>query len=70
MARRRDNKPEERKLQESTSVSRRNFIKQGLVASVGAAALGGCASNTAAQSTSPDSIKWDYEADLVVIGAG
>ena len=70
MARRRDNKPEERKLQESTSVSRRNFIKQGLVASVGAAALGGCASNTAAQATSPDSIKWDYEADLVVIGAG
>jgi FAD binding domain len=70
MARRRDTKPEERKLQESTSVSRRNFIKQGLVASVGAAALGGCASNTAAQATSPDSIKWDYEADLVVIGAG
>lgn len=70
MARRRDTKPEERKPQESTSVSRRDFIKRGMAAGVGAAALGGCASNTVAQATSPDSIKWDYEADLVVIGAG
>ena len=70
MTKKRDRKPEDRKLQESTSVSRRNFIKQGMAAGVGAAALGGCASNTAAQATSPDSIQWDYEADLVVIGAG
>ena len=69
MARRRDTNKKNAS-SESTSVSRRNFIKQGLVASVGAAALGGCASNTAAQATSPDGIKWDYEADLVVIGAG
>jgi hypothetical protein len=70
MARNRDTKPEERKPQEITSVSRRDFIKQGVAAGVSAAALGGCASNTVAQATSPDSIKWDYEADLVVIGAG
>ena len=70
MAKKRDAKPEERTLQESRSVSRRDFIKQGVAAGVGAAALGGCASNTVAQATSPDSIQWDYEADLVVIGAG
>jgi len=70
MARRRDTKPEERKPQESMSVSRRDFIKRGVAAGVSAAALGGCASQTVAQRTSPGSIKWDYEADVVVIGAG
>ena len=70
MARKRDTKPEERTPQESTSVSRRNFIKRGVAAGVGAAALGGCASNTVEQATSPDDIKWDYEADVVIIGSG
>src|SRR5262245_60735314 len=70
MARRRETKPEERKPQESTSVSRRDFIKQGVAAGVGAAALGGCAATPSAQGTGADGIKWDYEADLVVIGAG
>src|SRR5262245_31705704 len=68
MARKRDAKPEERKSQESTSVSRRDFIKQGVAASVGAA-LGG-ASSAAAQPASSSGIKWDYEADVVVIGSG
>ena len=70
MARKRDTKPEVRKSQESTSVSRRDFIKQGMAAGVGAATLGACATTPSAQGTSPDGIKWDYEADLVVIGAG
>jgi hypothetical protein len=70
MAKKRDTKPDEQKPQENTSASRREFIKRGAAAGVGAAALGGCASNTVAQGTSPDRIKWDYEADLVVIGAG
>jgi len=70
MARKRDTKPEERKLRESTSVSRREFIKRGVAAGVGTAALGGCASNTVGQGKDSGSIQWDYEADLVVIGAG
>ena len=70
MAKKRDTKPEERKSQESTSVSRRDFLKQGVAAGVGAAALGGCAATPSAQGTSADGIKWDYEADVVVIGSG
>jgi len=70
MAKRRDTRQEERKPQESTSNSRRDFIKRGMAAGVGAAALGGSASDAVAQATSPGSIKWDFEADLVVIGAG
>ena len=70
MARKRDTKPEVRKSQESTSVSRRDFIKQGVAAGVGAATLGACATTPSAQGTSPDGITWDYEADVVVIGSG
>jgi hypothetical protein len=67
MAKKRDTKPEERK--QGTSVSRRDFLKQGVAASVGAATLGGCATG-ATQGTSPDGITWDYEVDVLVIGAG
>ena len=70
MAKRRETKAEELKAQENTSVSRRDFITRGMAAGVGAAALGGCASNTVAEVTRSDGIKWDYEVDLVVIGAG
>ena len=70
MARKRNAGTEERKSREGTSVSRRDFIKRGVAAGVGAATLGSCASNPGAQAASPDSINWDYEADLVVIGAG
>src|SRR5258706_3532107 len=69
MAKKRDSKPEERKPQESTSVSRRDFIKRGMAAGVGAAALGGSARDAVAPTTSSRSIKWDYEADPVGIGA-
>ncbi|HZM44429.1 MAG TPA: FAD-dependent oxidoreductase [Burkholderiales bacterium] len=69
MARKRDSRPEVRKSQESTSVSRRDFIKHGVAAGVGAATLG-AAGTASAQGTSAGGIKWDYEADLVVIGAG
>jgi FAD binding domain len=70
MAKKRDTRLEKRGSEKIPSVSRRDFIKQGVVAGVGAAALGGCASTTGAQATSPASIQWDYEADLVVIGSG
>lgn len=68
MAKRRDTKPEERKSRDSTSISRRDFLKQGVAAGVGAATLGACAATPSAQATIPD--KWDYEVDVLVIGAG
>ncbi len=68
MARKRDGKPEQGKPEKDKSVSRRNFLKQGAVAGVSAATLGGSVSTTAAQGA--DGIKWDYEADVVVIGSG
>ena len=70
MARKRNAGTEERKSREGTSVSRRDFIKRGVAAGVGAATLGSCASNPGAQAASPDSINWDYEADVVIIGSG
>ena len=69
MAKKRDSKPEQRK-PESKSVSRRNFLTHGAVAGVSAAALGGSVGETSAQGTAVDGIKWDYEADVVVIGSG
>jgi succinate dehydrogenase/fumarate reductase flavoprotein subunit len=47
------------------AVSRRAFLSKG-AAGVGAVALGG----TAAQDAKAEAIKWDYSADVIVIGAG
>src|SRR5262245_43548079 len=69
MAKKRGTKPEERKSRENTAASRREFLKQGVAAGVGAAALGSAAT-TSAQGASSGGIKWDYEADVVVLGAG
>ena len=70
MAKKRDSNPEQKKPGSDKSVSRRNFITHGAVAGVSAAALAGSAAETSAQGNSVDNIKWDYEADLVVIGSG
>src|SRR4030095_13683628 len=70
MARRRGTKQEERKCQERKSVSRRDFLRRGMAAGVGATALGGCAATPSAPAATPDGITWDYEVDLLVIGAG
>ena len=70
MAKKRGGKPEDQKNQEPKSVSRRNFLTHGAVAGVSAAALGGSVGETSAQATGADGIKWDYEADVVVIGSG
>ncbi|HQZ13912.1 MAG TPA: FAD-dependent oxidoreductase [Devosia sp.] len=54
---------------EDSSVSRREFFKGGIaVAGMGAAAA--VALPGAAQAATPDGIAWDYEYDVVVIGAG
>ncbi|MPZ36917.1 MAG: FAD-binding protein [Rhizobiales bacterium] len=70
MARKRDSKPEQKKLESEKSVSRRNFLKHGAVAGVSAAAVGSSVGEAAAQEAGVNGIKWDYEADVIVIGSG
>jgi hypothetical protein len=75
MAKKPDVDQKARKLHSNKAVSRRDFVKTGAVAGVGAAAGVGTAvqstSGTALSQVSPaDAIQWNYEADVVVIGAG
>jgi hypothetical protein len=69
MAKRRDGDRKGRQLPGEKAVSRRDFFTTGAAAGVGAAVLS--TSGTALAQVSPvDAIKWHYEADIVVIGAG
>ena len=69
MAKKQDRDPKDRKLQGEKTVSRRDFVKKGAAAGVGAAVLS--MSGTGLAQVSPaDAIQWNYEADVVVIGAG
>jgi hypothetical protein len=75
MARKADTDRKDSKPHGEKSVSRRDFVKAGAVAGVGAAAGVGTTvlstSGTALSQVSPaDAIQWHYEADVVVIGAG
>ena len=66
MAKKRD---EDRKREGHKIVGRREFVRSGAVAGVGAAVLS--TSGTALAQVSPaDAIQWQYEADVVIIGAG
>ena len=51
-------------------VSRRNFLARGAAAGVGAVAIAGTGAHEAAAQNGNASIKWDYAADVVIIGAG
>jgi FAD binding domain-containing protein len=69
MAKKRDSDQKDQKLRGEKAVSRRDFVKTGASAGVGAAVLS--TSGTALAQVSPaDAIQWHYEADVVVIGAG
>jgi len=72
MAKKRDIDRKNRKNQGQKAVSRRDFVKSGAAAGVGGAAAVFSSSGTAlAQGVSPaDAIRWDYEADVVIIGGG
>ena len=50
-------------------VNRRNFLARGAAAGVGAVAIAGTGTQEAGAQTG-NGIKWDYVADVVVIGAG
>ena len=52
---------------DTNGLSRRDFIKTGAVAGLGVALAG---TSRAVAQQGPDDIDWDYEADIVVVGAG
>jgi hypothetical protein len=68
MAKQRDTKGADGKLEDVKAISRREFLTKGAVAGVGAAALGVSAAE--AQQGPAKAIRWHYEADIVVLGAG
>ena len=70
MAKKRDGQ-KDRKRQTGKGVSRRDFVKQGAAAGVGASAAVLSTSGTALAQVGPvEAIQWHYEADVVVIGGG
>ena len=69
MAKKRETDQKDRKLQGQKPLSRRDFVKKGAAAGVSAAVLS--TSGTALAQDSPAAaIQWDYEADVVILGAG
>jgi hypothetical protein len=73
MTGKRDSDRKTRKPKSGKAVSRREFVTKGAAAGVGGAAVALSPSGTAAlaQGTSPvQAIRWDYEADVVIIGGG
>ena len=71
MGKKRDTEQNKNSLEGQKGLSRREFFKKGAALGVGAAALAGL-SNSAAQGSAAAAgqINWDYEADIVILGAG
>jgi hypothetical protein len=69
MAKKPDSKKTPRSKLDEQTLSRRDFFKKSAVAGVGAAVLGGIGS-AQAQSGSHSDIEWDYEVDVLIVGAG
>src|SRR4051794_13708175 len=55
-------------LRDQTAASRRDFVKAGAAAGLGAAILS--APDNAQAQRAPAEIRWDYEADVIVCGSG
>src|SRR5882757_5579807 len=55
----------EKKQTKAQALNRRDFIKVGAAAGLGATVL-----STSAAAQTPGNIQWDYEADIVVLGSG
>src|SRR4249919_1579257 len=60
--------PKLAELQDQKAVSRRDFVKAGAAAGLGAAVLS--APGKAQAQPAPADIRWDYEADVIVCGSG
>ena len=70
MAKKRDVVQKNRRNQDQKAVSRRDFVKSGAAAGVGAAAVLSSSGTASAQVSPAEAVRWDYEADIVVIGGG
>jgi len=68
MAKKHDSDPKDRELQNKKSVSRRDFVRTGAAAGVGAVLS--MSGTSLAQVSPADAIQWNYEADVVIIGGG
>src|SRR5437879_7738629 len=55
-------------VRDKTAASRRDFVKAGAAAGLGAAILS--APGNAQAQRAPADIRWDYEADVIVCGSG
>jgi len=71
MSKNRDNNKNDSTLHDTRGISRRDFVKKGAVAGLGAAALveAGAAQAQVAEAGSQDLV-WDYEYDVVIAGGG
>jgi Alanine dehydrogenase/PNT, C-terminal domain len=65
----RDDNRVDSKTQGGKSISRRDFVATGASAGIGASVLS-MPGSASAQQTSAGAVRWDYEADIVIIGAG
>jgi hypothetical protein len=70
MAKKRDVVQKNRRNQDQKAVSRRDFVKSGAAAGVGAAAVLSSSGTASTQVSPAEAVRWDYEADIVVIGGG
>jgi heterodisulfide reductase subunit A-like polyferredoxin len=68
-SKKRDDNRTESKVQREKAISRRDFVAKGAGAAAGASVLS-MSGNALAQQSPADAIRWDYEADIVIIGAG
>ena len=69
MVKKPDDKQSDPKLQNKNDLSRRDFVKKGAAAGLGAAALFP-SPEAQAQVTGTEGISWDYEVDVVIAGGG
>ena len=71
MAKKRDNKWNDPKLKNGNGLSRRDFVKTGAAAGLGAAALlESDKAQALVSATGAEGIAWDYEVDVVIAGGG
>ena len=68
MAKKRDNDHDDPRLENEPGVSRRDFVKTGAAAGLGAGAL--LAPGSAEAQAPAEDVTWDYEVDVVIAGGG
>ncbi len=71
MTRKDDHRPDKPRRKKASGFTRRDFVKTGATAGLGAGALlGPERAHAQGAPTTPDGAAWDYEVDVVVAGAG